>query len=136
MGAGSVSDYGTPELSNLDVDADVKAHYRSRRSGNEVSRKGTMAFTTEVDGTTFHWVHTEKAQRLKHQYLVLYETETDDGDPIVLASSVTVSADEPNDGDPVKPGSTFATTFSVARQSTLGLVDRVMQNGVNINVEL
>ena len=95
-----------------------------------------MAFTTEVDGTVFHWIHTGKPHRLKHQYLVLYGTETDDGERIVLASSVTVSADEPNDGDPVKPGSSWHTRFSVARQSTLGLVDRVMQNGVNINVEL
>lgn len=92
-----------------------------------------MAFTTG-DEPVFHWVHTGKPNPLKHQYMVLYDTETEDGDPIVLASSVTVSAEEPNDGEPVKPGSSFVTTFSVARQSTLGLVDRVMQNGWNINV--
>jgi len=95
-----------------------------------------VAFTTEVDGTVFHWVHTGKPNPLKHQYMVLYGTESDDGDPIVLASSVTVSAEEPNDGDPVKPGDSWPITFSIARQSTLGLVNRVMKDGVNINVEL
>jgi len=95
-----------------------------------------MAFTTAVDGTVFHWVRTAKKGPLKHQYIILYETETDDGDLVVLAISATVQADEPNDGDPVKPGEQHFIQFSVARQSHLGLVNRVMVDGVNINVEL
>jgi hypothetical protein len=129
-------DYGPPEISILDPGDDVKAYYRSSRSGNEVSRKGTVAFITVVDETEFTWVRTDNPEPLKHQYIILYETETDDGEPVVLVTSATVSAEEPNDGDPVKPGEHYAIQFSIARKSHLGVCFRVMKDGVNINVEL
>jgi len=48
---------------------------------------------------------------------------------------VTVSAAEPNDGDPVLPGRTYAITFTAKRTSFLGVVDRIMRDGVNINCD-
>jgi len=129
-------DYGPPEITTLDPGDDVTVYYRSSRSGNEVSRTGMMAFTTVVDDSEFYWVHTDKTESLKHQYIILYESETEDGDPVVLVTSATVTADEPNDGDPVKPGKYHTITFSIDRKSHLGLCSRVMKDGVNINVEL
>ena len=95
-----------------------------------------MAFTIVVDDSELYWVHTEKRESLKHQYIILYETETEDGEPVVQATSATVAADEPNDGDPVKPGKHYTISFRIARKSHLGLCLRVMKDGVNINVEL
>jgi len=48
---------------------------------------------------------------------------------------VTVSAAEPNDGDPVLPGRTYAITFTTKRTSFLGVVDRIMRDRVNINCD-
>jgi hypothetical protein len=125
-----------PDLSRLEPGDDLKVYYRSQRSGNEVDRKGEFLFTTldDADAGPLYWVHTEQRDTLKHQYAVLNATETTDGEPCVAAYSVTVAADEPNEGDPPKPPATFAVTFNVERKSLLGVVDRVMKNGWNLNV--
>lgn len=125
-----------PALDRLDEGDDARVYYRSSRSGNEVDRRGEVAFTTtnENDKRLF-WVHTEQRDTLKHQYVVLYDAETTSGDPCVAATSVTVAAEVPNDGDPPKPGATFAVTFTVERTSHLGVVDRVMKDGWNLNVD-
>lgn len=122
-----------PDLTRLDDGDEVRVYYTSQRSGNEVDRTGEVAFTTPGDDGTLYWVHTEQRDTLKHQYVVLYTAETEGGDPAVAALSVTVRGDEPNDGDPPKPGASFVVQFTVERTSHLGVVDRVMKNGVNIN---
>lgn len=123
-----------PDLTELSPGDDARVYYVSDRSGNEVGRRGEVAFTTPTDddGRMF-WVHTEQRSSLKHQYVALSDAETKGGDPVVIATSVTVAADPPNDGDPPKPGATFAVQFTVERTSFLGVVDRVMSDGVNIN---
>jgi len=125
-----------PELSRLEQGDEARVYYRSQRSGNEVDRTGEFVFTTldDADAGPFYWVHTEQRDTLKHQYAVLHDTETTDGDPCVAAYSVTVSADPPDDDPPPKPGDSFALTFNVDRKSLLGVVDRVMKNGWNLNV--
>ena len=126
-----------PDLSELEQGDDARVYYRSRRSGNEVDRRGEFVFTTrnDADSGPFYWVHTEQRDTLKHQYVVLHATETKSGDPAVAAYSVSVGAEQPNEGGPVEPGTTFAVTFGVERTSLLGVVDRVMKNGWNLNVD-
>lgn len=125
-----------PDLSRLDEGDEVRVYYRSSRSGNEVDRRGEFVFTTanENDKRLF-WVHDEQRDTLKHQYVVLYDAETTIGDPCVAALSATVEADPPNDGDPPKPGGIFTVQFTVQRTSHLGVVDRIMRNGWNLNVD-
>jgi hypothetical protein len=126
-----------PDLDRLEEGDDVKVHYLSKRSGNEVDRTGEFVFTTSNpdDDTTLFWVHTDQPSPLKHQYVVLSKAETTDGDDVVIATSATVAADDPNDGDPPRPGTHHAVQFTAERTSHLGIVDRVMKNGWNINVQ-
>lgn len=124
-----------PDLSRLEDGDEVRVYYRSTRTGNEVDRRGEYVFTTtNPEDRRLYWVHTEQRDTLKHQYVVLYDTERKGGGPCVAATSVTVEAEQPND-DPPKPGSHYAIQFNVARKSHLGVVDRVMKNGWNINVD-
>jgi len=123
-----------PELTELEQGDDARVYYRSRRSGNEVDRRGEVAFTTATGDGKLFWVHTEQRDTLKHQYVVLSDAENNAGDPVVIAQSATVAADPPNDGDPTRPGASHVVTFTVERTSFLGVVDRVMKDGWNINV--
>jgi hypothetical protein len=125
-----------PDLSQLEQGDDARVYYRSQRSGNEVDRRGEFVFTTtNPDDEQLFWVHTEQRDTLKHQYVVLSDGKTKSGDPCVVAMSVTVAADEPNEGDPPKPGNHFVVQFTVERTSVLGVVNRVMKDGWNLNVE-
>jgi len=124
-----------PDLSRLEYGDQVRVHYRSERSGNEVTRKGEVEELRPGNENQITWVHTEQRGPLKHQYVTLMKAETKAGDSVVTAHSQTVSAAEPNDGDPVMPGRTCAITFTTERVSFLGVVDRIMRDGVNINFD-
>ena len=124
-----------PDLSRLEVGDTVTVYYRSERSGNEVRRKGEVRDTSQVGDSRMIWVHNGQRAPFKHQYVTLIEVEAKDGGQAVAAQSVTVSADPPNDGDPPAPGSSFRVAFTLGRTSFLGLVDRIMRDGVNINFD-
>jgi len=123
-----------PDLSQLERGDDARVYYHSRRSGNEVDRRGEFAFTTPSDDGDLFWVHTEQRDTLKHQYVVLTDAENNAGDPVVIAQSVTVVGDLSNDGDPPRPGDSHVVNFTVKRTSFLGVVDRVMKDGWNLNI--
>jgi hypothetical protein len=122
-----------PAIDRLAIEDSVTVHYQSERSGNLVDRSGTVTHNTPMDGGRLYWVHTGQPGALKHQYVTLMEMDTAGLDDVVVAQSVTVTADAPNDGDPPIPGETFTVNFSVERTSFLGVVDRVMRRGININ---
>ena len=52
-----------PDLSQLDDGDDARVYYRSRRSGNEVDRRGEVAFTTPSDDGKLFWVIRNSATR-------------------------------------------------------------------------
>jgi hypothetical protein len=126
---------GMPNLARLDLGDPVTVYYRSERSGNEVRRKGEVTDFTPADDGRMVWVHNGQRAPLKHQYVTMMGVKPEDGDPAVLAQSATVSADPPNDGDPPAPGRSFRVTFTIERSSFLGVVDRIMRDGVNINLD-
>jgi hypothetical protein len=123
-----------PAIDRLSIEDSVTVHYQSERSGNEVDRSGQVTETTRTDRGELYWVHTGQRGALKHQYVTLMQLQTQGRGDVVLAQSVTVSADPPNDGDPPAPGAAFTVRFTVERTSFLGVVDRVMRRGININV--
>lgn len=123
-----------PDLSRLELGDELRVYYTSKRSGNEVDRKGELTHTNQTEDDTLYWVHTEQRSPLKHQYVVLGAAKLESGEEVVAAHSVTLAAESPNDGDPPAPGASYMVHFSADRMSLLGVVDRIMRDGWNINV--
>lgn len=117
-----------PDLSRMDVGEEYTVYYRSQRSGNEVDRTGTVTSAFEIDGGD-HIIRLHDEQRgcYKHTYIALTENETKSGDGCVSAHSLTLEAAPPNGGDPPALGESYVVKFEPARNSVLGIVDRVVR---------
>lgn len=111
------------DIFRLEEGNEATAYYTSKRSGNEVSKTGTVTYVAD----TFVRLHVEQRDCLKHSYLALIEAELKSGDDCIAAYSMTVEAEPPNGGDPPKLGNTYTVVFESTRTTLLGVVDRVVR---------